>query len=462
MPRVTNAENWAEATFGDCDLGDVRRTARLVKLAAGLAKQTGASVSRSCQGDEAGKEGAYRWLRNGNIGYERVAESGFAATAVAAEKVELLLAVEDSTTLSFKHGVAKALGDTGGKADSKARGVWAHSVLLLDARSEQTMGLIEQRLWQRDGQRGTRHTRKERAVEEKESYKWQQASERMAQRLGPTLARVISVCDRESDVHAYLRYKQQHGQRFIVRAAQDRRVKEGGTLFAQMAEAPLLGRMDVPVAQRGGRAARKAKVEVRAARVRLQAPRGIKDEAVEVTAVWAHEKKARADALNWLLLTSEPVEGMAQAQQILRWYGLRWRIEDFHKAWKSGAGVEAQRLQAPENILRLSTILAFVAVRLLQLREVVSVPGAGDVPCTRVLGEDEWKVLWASTAKRTLPPTAPTLAWAYRALAKLGGFLDTKRTGKAGWATLWDGWQVLNERIEGFRLARELAQARKI
>lgn len=460
MLNVMDAEAWSKATFGSCELGDKRRTERLVTLAAQLGRHSGSSVSRSCEGDEAAKEGAYRWLRNGAIGHEAVAKGGFEATVKAAQGYEVLLAVEDSTTLSFRHGVAQELGDTGGKRDSQSRGVWAHSVLLLDAQSSRTLGLIEQRLWQRDGKRGSRHHRKEREVKDKESYKWQQASESVSVRLGEAMARVVSVCDRESDIHAYLKYKREAGQRFVVRAAQDRRLDDGHTLFDAIEQMPELGHMAVKVAQRGGRRERSAQVHVHAAQLRLPPPKnGLPTEAVEVNVVWAHEDRRKKDPLNWVLLTSEAVNDFADAQQIVNWYRLRWRIEDFHKAWKSGAGVEAQRLQQRANVLRLATVLAFVAVRLLQLRETVSdVPEAAELPCTRVLGDEEWKVLWSSTVKRRPPSKPPNLAWAYRALAKLGGFLDTKRSGVASWATLWDGWYLLNERMQGFRLARALAQ----
>ena len=176
--------------------------------------------------------------------------------------------------------------------------------------------------------------------------------------------------------------------------------------------------------------------------------------------MWAREVSRRADALEWVLLTSEDTGDLAAARRVLEWYRLRWRIEEFHKAWKSGAGVEAQRLQTRENLLRLATVLAFVAVRLLQLREVVEgVTGAKSQPCTQVLGDEEWRVLWLSTARRRPPAKPPSLEWAYQALAKLGGFIDTKRTGRAGWSTLWEGWFLLNQRIEGFRIAKELGKA---
>ena len=42
------------------------------------------------------------------------------------------------------------------------------------------------------------------------------------------------------------------------------------------------------------------------------------------------------EPIEWLLLTTVPVETFVQAAQVLFGYSQRWRIEDFHKAWKSG------------------------------------------------------------------------------------------------------------------------------
>lgn len=94
------------------------------------------------------------------------------------------------------------------------------------------------------------------------------------------------------------------------------------------------------------------------------------------------------------------------------------------------------RLQRRANLLRALTVLAFVAQRLLQLREADGhARSTAERPCSEVLGELEWRLLWVSCTGKE----PPGMAWAYRALAKLGGFLNTKRSGRAGWATMWDG-----------------------
>lgn len=460
--RILDAQDWAQEIFGRSELGDVRRTRRAVSVARQLAVHSGSSLARSCEGDAIAQEGAYRLMRNDKVQPEALMQSGFDATRHKAEGYKRLLEIQDTTTLSYSHSVSGKLGDLGGPDGQTGSGLWVHSALLVDADSEQTIGLIDQDYWQRaQGARGIRHQRKERAYEEKESYKWQSTSQRVSTRLGEKMAEVVTVCDREADVFEYLHYKCARGERFIVRAAQDRRLwQEEATLFEQARRGCEHGWLQVQVGQRGGRQARKALVQLRSAQVRLNVPKGPGRQALEpitLNVVLAEEQGEAAERLCWLLLSSEPIGSESQVVDILRCYGLRWRIEEFHKAWKSGAGVEKLRMQRQENLMRMAVILAFVAVRLLQLREVLDNKVLAELPCTAVLDEQQWKILWVSTqACKKLPDSAPTLEWAYRAIAKLGGFTNTKRTGRASWETMWYGWAKLNERVAGHRLLKDV------
>ena len=117
-------------------------------------------------------------------------------------------------------------------------------------------------------------------------------------------------------------------------------------------------------------------------------------------------------------------------------------------------------MQSAENLERMAVVLAFVAVRLLQLREALDEPAAAkgrtERPCTEVLSASEWKVLWITRERSRPPKRAPSLRWAYEAIAKLGGWADTKRTGKASWQTMWHGWFRLQERVEAYLITRDL------
>lgn len=457
--------SWSREMFGQCDLGDQRRTRRLVDVAARLARHAGGSLAQSCQSEQAAALGGYRLISNDQVEAQAIAESGFEAVARAcAQQAGDLLALEDTTSLKYTHAVAAHLGRVGSLPQSKQRGYLVHSVLLVGAQSERTLGLLEQRRWCRDdASYGKKHTRRHRAYPDKESFKWQQASERVAQRLDEqSLARTISVCDRESDIYEYLRYKLEQGQRFVVRARCDRMLSDQTqSLFAAVQEQGKVSYdSTVEIAQRGGRAARKASVKVYAHSVSLSAPAqlGKNNPTLQLNVVRVSEACADKQALNWVLLSSEALETVEQVKKIVRYYELRWRIEEYHKAWKSGTGAERLRQQSPGNLERMLTITAFVAVRLLQLREHLSQdkPSEAATNCEEILQRDEWQVLWLTQYKTALPASPPSIAWACLAVARLGGFLDTKHTGRPGWNTLWEGWQRLQERVQGLRLAREL------
>ncbi len=175
-----------------------------------------------------------------------------------------------------------------------------------------------------------------------------------------------------------------------------------------------------------------------------------------MSVLFAREERSPADVepLEWMLLTTEPVGRPETALKVLRYYRRRWRIEDFHKAWKSGAGVERCRMRTAARLRTMAVMLAFVAVRMLQLREHFETNPDG--PCTEVLTESEWKVLWVAVEKRRPPRRVPTVKWAYQAIGRLAGWKDTKHTGRVGAKTLMTGWTELAARVETYEAIKLL------
>lgn len=150
-------------------------------------------------------EGAYRFLRNDRIKPTEIRQAGFRSTARRVNKEDTLLAIEDTTTLSYRHQGAEELGYTSNSASAKSKGFNVHSVLLLSERTGRTVGLIEQSWYCRDdADYGKSKDKNRRAYVDKESYKWEQASRLMTERLGDKINKVISVCDREADIYTYL------------------------------------------------------------------------------------------------------------------------------------------------------------------------------------------------------------------------------------------------------------------
>jgi hypothetical protein len=279
---------------------------------------------------------------------------------------------------------------------------------------------------------------------------------------------VVQVCDREADVYEYLAYKVKRGHRFVVRVSWDRRiVGDDGRLWNALEKAPVITKTKVAVSQRGkfkgrqpsktrqARKARTATLSVRARTVTLKPPKnrakGLEPLTVSVVCAAEANPPKGAKPLKWVLYTTEPIDSPEALLTVLRLYSLRWRVEDFHKAWKTGCRLEQRRLQSPENLERLGSILSFIAVRLLQLRDL-----ADDDPtrsCQEVLERVYWRCLWARVEKRKPPRKAPDMRWALRAIGKLGGWTDSKRTGRVGWQSLWRGWTSLDQMVMGWKLA---------
>ena len=101
------AADWAKSVFSSAALGDPRRTARLVNVAAQLAKYSGKSITISSEGSEAMQEGAYRFIRNPNVSAEAIRKAGAMQTVKLAQEFPELLAIEDTTSLSYRHQVAE-------------------------------------------------------------------------------------------------------------------------------------------------------------------------------------------------------------------------------------------------------------------------------------------------------------------------------------------------------------------
>lgn len=467
MTDISSSKAWAEQVFGACDLGDPRRRKRLIEYAALQADDPSGSTSQACKGDKSAQEGAYRMLRSKAVLPDDIAEGVFSYSAKLAASCRTCLAIQDSTSVSFDQDVGKKEEDQGSPT-----GFMVHSTLLFDPIAQQLIGLVDQERWIRDekSQRPGKKTRRTRPYREKESFKWEFASEQMSQRLR-SMENIVTVCDREADIFEFLQYEQRHGYRHVVRAAQDRCLSiEQGCLLSHMQNQPVLGTRSVVISQRGGqrrsrtqqaRPARKgrvAEVELRSARVTLRAPvnRPIDErDDVELNVVYAIEPNppSETEPVCWMLLTTEPAMTLSDANRVMDYYVARWLIEEFHKVWKTGCRIQERPLKEA-NRERMMVITAAIAVRIFQMKNMVEGQD-DDVSCEKVLTRDEWQCLYAVTMKNSpLPDKPPSLKWAYYTIAKTAGWTDTKRTGRVGWQTLWRGWEILQTQLLAWNAAK--------
>ena len=154
--------------------------------------------------------------------------------------------------------------------------------------------------------------------------------------------------------------------------------------------------------------------------------------------------------VEWLLVTTLPVADEAAAQKTVDCYALRWLVEEFHKALKTGCRLEERQLRTIERFWPLLGFLSIVAVRLLQIREAAryTPQAASDEP--------DGAVRLLAAALKTSPAAVASRRDFQRGVARLGGFLARKGEGEPGWQTLWLSFEHLFLLMLGAQLAAEM------
>ena len=452
---------WARTHFGAADLGDRRREKRLVRVAAALARKPQGTLPGSFDG-WAEMKAAYRLLEQKAVTYERIIRGHWEYVRARCREPGEYLLVEDNTQLDYtSHPAAEGLGFVG---DGGGQGIMLHSTLALrierwqeESPQVSVMGLFAQKPWVRQHAPRRRHeTKAARLVRARESQVWAEALREVPP--PPEGVRQTYVADRESDVYeVYEEFQSQPARQYIVRACWAR-AQDGakGSIFEAVGASPVLGRFGLKLRARPGAAARTAQLEIRACPVTLRAPwrPGGKGAACLVRVVEAREIDPPADVkepLHWVLLTSWPVDGFDPALRVIKTYTRRELIEEYHKALKTGVGVEASELSTCQRLLALLGILAVVAVRLLDLKfQAVTAP---DEPVAPACVPPE--ALAVLERKYGRPRGGWTNATALVAIARLGGFPARRGDGRPGWLTLWRGMKQLLPMLEGYTLASE-------
>jgi hypothetical protein len=445
---------WAKEEFGEADLGDVRRNARLVQLASVLGAQPSASLPDATD-DPATLKAAYRFFANDYVRADAILASHIQSTIRRIQAVERVLALQDTTYLDWTdHPCTTGLGPL---ASPSHQGLLAHSTLVLTP-ERVPLGLLQQQVWARDNDLRRNQDHKQRPLAEKESQKWLTSLEAViAARAECPDTHFVSVGDREADVYDLFLLDRPSGVDLLVRAAQDRKAEhEEKYLWATMATAPVAATVTIHIGARAGRAAREASLKIRWKQVRLRPPNSRTKEklpTITLWAVWAVESNppAGVEAVEWLLLTTVPINSTAEAVEILEWYAARWGIEVWHKVLKSGCRIEDRQLEAAERLIRCLTLYSVIAWRILYATLLAR--AAPEVPCTVLLDAEEWQGLYCRIHRVAIAPAKPpTLRQAVRWIAQLGGFLGRKRDGEPGVTVLWKGFQHLVDIAAMYRI----------
>lgn len=463
------AHAWAIDEMTTADLKDKRLNDRLREVLSQLADRPTASIPAAC-GGRADMEAAYRLFDNEKATFENILQPHAEATQrrIAAQPVVLL--VQDTTEVDLTRPQQQVKGAGPLDGDSR-RGALLHPLHAFTPDGT-PLGTIAAEAWTREEETVcaslSRAQRAAKPIEEKESHRWVrtlQQAQAQTERCPHT--QLICVADSEADIYEFVVQATNEPGRcdWIVRACQDRALlgengrkstdKLHDTLLAQ----PVLWTHTIQVrgrqakvscekrGRRQPRQSRSAEVEVRAGKVTLRPPyrpdRKLPPVTVNAVLVREINPPPGEEPVEWLLLTSLPVDTDEAVRLLVQYYCVRWMIEVFFRVLKSGCRVEERRFEELDRLLNCLAVYLIVAWRTLYVcRLGRSCP---DLNCEAVFEPAEWKSVWKVTRREDPPAEPPSLGTMVNLVAQLGGYVNRKRSDPPGPQTVWLGLQRMHD-----------------
>lgn len=179
-----------------------------------------------------------------------------------------------------------------------------------------------------------------------------------------------------------------------------------------------------------------------------------------VTVVYAEELNPPDgfEPVKWLLWLNYSVNTPDQLSKVLDDYSIRWRIEEFHKIWKSsGTNVEATQAQSYDMIEKTARTSAIAAINLARMHfQLIANP---DAPATSCFDEIEIRALRmidkqyyrGRMAKKF---DASSLRFCHAMIARMGGY-EIGSVNKPGIIVMARGYIQAMTVIFGMRLLLE-------
>lgn len=461
--------------FQHCDFGDARLTRRAVGSAAMILQHPGGSLPDKLRCSDL--IGFYRMANNPKVTHEKMLQGHRQwvfeqMNSVVGEPVapRVLLLISDTTEADFT-GLESTAG-LGSIGNGGGRGLLCHNVLAYDCENRSTLGLASQVIHKRRDVKKSETARQKREHPQRESRLWKRGLAGLP--AVPAGQLRVNICDRGGDSFENIDFFETRGEKHCIRSKSNRKLADSDAgaddvtrRLHDLARAlPRVDRRSIIVNANHGQPGRCATVAIGFSPVTIPAPRGRRgehsDQPAEAFVIHVreirdpqdHPAKSKAkgpEPLEWILLTNVPVQNAADAWERVDWYRCRPVIEEFHKAMKTGCGVELLQFTHRAALEVALALLSVVATQLLKMRDLSRDPEKKDLPATRVIDEIYAEVLSVMRFGKKQPLTAYEFSLA---LAYLGGHLNRRTDKPPGWLVLWRGWTKLQPMVSAVQADR--------
>jgi hypothetical protein len=461
---IAETVSFGQQHFGNCGLGDKRLTERAVITANLFLQHPGGTLPDKLNHNADGI-GFYRLANNRKVTHEKLIAAHCARTRELMGRVAgVVLVIHDTTEIDYSGlNSVEDLGPIGHGGDGACRGYLCHNSLAYDYEGGEVLGLANQTLHVRRKVPKNESPIAKREHPQRESRLWKKGWSALGP--APQGRLRVNVCDRGADLFEFIEAVELWGDHYAIRSKSNRNIEiddgRGGVVAGKLHERarqlPTLGTRTVQVQSNRGTKGRAATVRVAAGAVSLTPPHFAHGEhSKQSLKTWVvHVREVNppggAAALEWILLTHVAAEDFESACERVDWYACRPVIEEYHKAQKTGCGIEDPQFTTGHALRAAIAIQSVVATQLLRLRDLSRREDAATRPAKDVV---DGEYVDAMSVWRFKEVRAELSVHEFcRAMAKLGGHMNRTHDRAAGWLVLWRGWSKLQLLVEGAHAA---------
>lgn len=458
-------KTYSEAIEHYCKLPDKRLEHRYGLIVDNLFHNFGKSIPQSFV-KRSQVKATYNFFSHPYISYEMLiaTERERVMAEVSQSSPQVLLAVQDTTNTNYTG--SRSDSDLGCMRTEQTKGFYVHNHVLFTPQGI-GLGIFDQEIWNYPAHEIGTHKdqRKQQAFEEKASYRWYEQFEQLQDAFEalPSTT-VISIADREGDIHELLQARRLPNVHYIIRGRGDRKEHLTNIHMKELLpQEPIVHTYEVQVPENNKDKNHKipkrtAKVALSYRHMTIHAPKRVSHsqisvEPIELTVVYVNEidpPKEVKEPIEWILYTSLPVNNAQDALQVVEYYKCRWLIEIFHYVLKQGAQVENLQLATSKALQNAIVTYSIVALQVQTLRYATN--EYAQEPIENIHNLDLKAQDYALLAtflnhtyqtKHDIDKKQPTVEDFFKLIAQLGGFQFQKNK-SPGVKVIWRGWQHWN------------------
>jgi hypothetical protein len=470
-------EEWAKNEFGDAPLGDARLSKRLVKVAEQKGEVPDRAFSGIAKGDWPLIKGYYRMIDQPDesaVNMSNILLPHRERTVRRMNGQRTVLCIQDGSDLNYTNlSKCEGLGEIGkNQTEAKSRGLHMHSTFVV-APNGLPLGVLKAQCMARkiSASEEKKKKNKDIPIEEKKTFCWIEHHRDMVEISGKMCdTRLIDVCDREADFFELFDEQRKSGRvDLLVRAKHDRKIADMPVkLFDIVRQSSVESYVRVHIPRQSARPKRSkqkarpkrpgrmVKLAIRYKQIQIPPPTHLADKSpIDIWVIHGLEENPpeNTKAVEWFLLTTMNVTSTEDAEQCLRWYCLRWRIEDWHRVLKTGCRIENLQHDTAERLRRAIAINLVIAWRIMLMtllgRETP------ELPAEILFSDIELRTLRAWVKKNTKLKPPVLLGEAVICVAKIGGYIGRNNDPPPGHQILWHGYREFQFMCLGFALLED-------